>query len=249
MESNKMTVSIIIPAYNEESLLPVTLDAIDKVRGLLPVPLEVIVADNNSKDKTGEVASAHTGVTVVKEINKGTNWARQAGLNKATGDIVVFLDADCVVDAQWCRSLVRHFESDPKLVGLSGPYRYYDLTWGQNAFYWMCCAIISGVSRAAGLFDKGEMAIGGNLAARRGALLAAGGLNTTLKFYGDDTDTAERLQQRGKMRFTLSFSVISSARRLLKEGFWTVTWKYLQNYIWITLYGRPHDEKNTDVRT
>lgn len=85
-----MKVSIVIPALNEE-------DSIGKVLEKIPFDklpeTEIIVVDNGSKDRTALVALAR-GVRVVSEPRKGYGIATITGLSKATGDIIVTMDAD-----------------------------------------------------------------------------------------------------------------------------------------------------------
>lgn len=91
-----MTVSIVIPAYNEERLLPATLRAVEQARTALSErgwTSEVIVCNNNSTDQTGAVAAAAGARVVLEPINQ-ISRARNAGAAVATGDWMVFVDAD-----------------------------------------------------------------------------------------------------------------------------------------------------------
>lgn len=103
-----MRVSVVIPAYNEERLLPGTLQAL----GVALAPLraagwaaEVIVADNNSTDATARVAR-EAGARVVFEPINMISRARNAGAAVATGDWLVFVDADSTPCAGLFGSLV-----------------------------------------------------------------------------------------------------------------------------------------------
>ncbi len=93
-----MKVSIIIPAYNEERLLPRALAAVDgaaaafRGRGW---PHEVIVCDNNSTDGTALIASAHGARVVFEPVNHIAR-ARNAGAAAASGEWLLFIDADAV---------------------------------------------------------------------------------------------------------------------------------------------------------
>jgi len=90
-------ISLIIPAYNEEKCIGTTLDnvrtAIEEYRRRTDLPVEVIVVNNNSSDRTEEIARAH-GATVVFEARNNIASARNAGARAARGRIVAFLDAD-----------------------------------------------------------------------------------------------------------------------------------------------------------
>lgn len=82
-------ISVVIPAYNEESTLG---QVIDKVRES-EMNSEIIVVDNCSTDKTSEIAKAK-GVKTIYCSNKGKGYAMEEGLKHTTGDIVIFIDGD-----------------------------------------------------------------------------------------------------------------------------------------------------------
>ncbi|MGE4181275.1 MAG: glycosyltransferase [Limisphaerales bacterium] len=91
-----MKLSIVIPAFNEEKLLPSTLDAVGSAAAVFTesgVPWEWIVCDNNSTDGTAAVARER-GATVVFEPVNQISRARNAGAAAATGDWLLFIDAD-----------------------------------------------------------------------------------------------------------------------------------------------------------
>ena len=83
---------------------------------------------------------------------------------------------------------------------------------------------------------------------RREALEAIGGFNTAIPFYGEDTDIARRMNRVGKVRFTFRLRMFSSARRLKKEGIFTIAGRYSMNYLWTTFLKRPFTEEYVDVR-
>jgi glycosyltransferase involved in cell wall biosynthesis len=91
-----LKVSIVIPAYNEEKLLPEALQSIQAACAAFDArgwEREIIVCDNNSTDGTAAVAHA-AGVTVVFEPINQISRARNTGAAAATGDWLVFVDAD-----------------------------------------------------------------------------------------------------------------------------------------------------------
>jgi glycosyltransferase involved in cell wall biosynthesis len=65
----------------------------------------------------------------VDEPRKGLVVARETGRRAATGDILVYLDADCRAPLTWLERVERRFLKAPALIALSGPYRYYDWDW------------------------------------------------------------------------------------------------------------------------
>lgn len=91
-------------------------------------PDEILVIDNASDDETSAVAAAVPRVRVVDEPRKGLVVARETGRRRASGDVLVYVDADCRAPLTWLERVERRFLHDPSLVALSGPYRYYDWT-------------------------------------------------------------------------------------------------------------------------
>ena len=89
-------ISIVVPAFNEARGLPATLASIRRATAAFDARgwrHELIVCDNNSTDGTGEIARAG-GATVVFEPVNQISRARNAGASRATGDWLVFVDAD-----------------------------------------------------------------------------------------------------------------------------------------------------------
>jgi len=93
------TLSIVIPAYNEEAHIGKLLELIAAVpTETLGWQKEIIVVDDGSKDRTSEVASAHAGVRVIRQSNGGKGKAVQRGIEEATGEYVLVQDADLEYD-------------------------------------------------------------------------------------------------------------------------------------------------------
>ncbi len=119
-----MRISVIVPAFNEEQQIAGCLEAL---KAQTVVPDEIIVVDNNSSDKTAEIAKAH-GATVVFEARPGITPARNAGFNKASGDILARCDADTRPYPDWLERIKAHFEADKAgvLVGVTGTSDFYN---------------------------------------------------------------------------------------------------------------------------
>lgn len=97
----EMKISVVIPCYNEEA-------GIRQVIESLPACVdEVVVVDNNSTDRTSEIAQA-TGARVVFEKRKGYGAAYKAGLPAATGDITITMDGDGTYPSEQIEELVDH---------------------------------------------------------------------------------------------------------------------------------------------
>src|SRR5262249_59692752 len=105
-----MKLSIIIPAFNEEKLLPSCLEHVFTAVRANASPdwtSEVIVVDNNSTDRTAAIAHA-AGATVVFEPVNQISRARNAGARVAQGDWFLFVDADSALHPATLAELLRH---------------------------------------------------------------------------------------------------------------------------------------------
>jgi glycosyltransferase involved in cell wall biosynthesis len=119
-----MKFSLAIPCYNEEKNLPLLLESIDK----LNYPrndFEIIIIDNNSVDKTVEIAKKFGVDKIVKEEKQGLTYARQRGFLSAEGEIICCIDADCQLPVDWLKNASLFFK-DLKIIAVSGPYDYFD---------------------------------------------------------------------------------------------------------------------------
>lgn len=105
-----MDYSIIIPAYNEENLLPRTLVAIQDVMSKQTLSGEVIVVDNNSTDRTAHLARAYLARVVFEPVNQ-ISRARNTGARAARGRYFVFLDADTIISPDLLQNALKHLAS------------------------------------------------------------------------------------------------------------------------------------------
>ena len=244
-----MKISIIIPAYNEEKLLPRCLKSIFSAR--LPESYEVIVVNNASTDRTEEIAKSFAGVKVVNESKKGITKARQVGFLSATGDILVFFDADTIIPEDWFKIAVSKFKSNSKLVGVSGPYHFEAISWWARGLEWFYNYIIMPTGEFIWQYllrRGGIMLLGGNFSVRKEALAAVGGFNTEIDFFGEDTNLTRRIAKIGKIDFTNSLFVYSSPRRFRGEGGVRLAVKYIINFFGEWIFKKPINKSYEDFR-
>lgn len=241
--------SFVIPAYNEEALIGQCLDSVLKEIARSGVDSEVVVVNNASIDRTGEIARSYPGVRVVDEPKKGLVNARHAGFEASTAEIVANIDSDTMLPAGWISTVMREFAGDAKLVGLSGPFIYYDLSvWNRalvRLFYYLTW-LLHVVNHH--LLHVGAVIQGGNFVFTRSAWLRAGGYDRSIAFYGEDTDVAVRLSRVGHVKWTFRLPMLTSGRRLEKEGVFKTASTYVLNYFWVTFRGKPATREYTDVR-
>ena len=104
-----MKVSVVVPAFNEEALLPGSLAAIRAAMGAFD-EVELIVCDNNSTDRTAEIARAAGAKVVFEPLNQIAR-ARNAGAAAASGDWLVFVDADSYPTVELFREAAQAMKS------------------------------------------------------------------------------------------------------------------------------------------
>jgi glycosyltransferase involved in cell wall biosynthesis len=203
---------VIVPAHDEASLLPLTLERLHAALGQCGRDYELVVVDNASSDGTAEVAAAR-GAKVVHEAHRQISRARNTGARAGQGDYLLFVDADtwpsrelvanalALLDAGVCGggALVAFDEAPNR------PYR-----WGVDLW--------NGLSRrlrwAAGCF----------VFARRDAFEAVGGFDDRL-YAGDEVALSRALRRWGgacRREFVIisAHPVVTSARKAQWFGPW-----------------------------
>jgi len=113
-------ISVVIPVYNASATLMPCLEAIYSSSC---IPFEVIAVDDCSSDNSIELASAYTDKIIELEGGPfGPAYARNRGVNKAQGDIVLFIDCDVVVHPDTIQKVKQTFDSDPEMDATFGSY-------------------------------------------------------------------------------------------------------------------------------
>ncbi len=244
-----MKISFIIPAYNEGDNISSCLQSILKEGAQAKYDFEIIVVNNASTDNTREIAAGFPGVKVVDEPIKGLTRARQAGFTVASGELIANVDADTMLPPGWLKTVYKEFEKNPKLVALSGPFIYHDLSKATNVLV----RIFYGLAYGSYIFNRfilrvSSMLQGGNFVIRRSALEEIGGFNLKITFYGEDTDIAKRLHRLGAVKWTFALPMHASGRRLAHEGILKIGWRYALNYLWVIFFKKPFTENYIDIR-
>lgn len=222
-----------IPAHNEEAFLGPCLDSL--LAQDYPGPSQIIVVDNNSIDRTAEVA-AERGVTVVHESRPGVCWARQCGTKLADGEIVISTDADTTYSPGWLSRIDQAFRHDPARVAVAGPCRFTDAPiWGR-AYAWVLFRLVQLGTRLTG---KVPYVTATNLAFRRTVFT---GYDTQATQGGDELGLLRQLRAHGPVVFDYRNPVFTSARRMYRGFVYnllvTCLFYYLLGYTLNRLTGR-----------
>jgi len=181
-------VSVVIPAYNEAENVARCLQAIagqdypwDRY--------EVIVADNGSSDETVKIAKSH-GARVVHAVRPGPAAARNVGAHGARGDILAFIDCDCVASRQWLNQLSDGFD-DEGVGAVAGEIRI----GAARTEFERLLGSINYLSQAKHLENPiMPFAATANVAYRRHVFETLGGFDESLR-VGEDADLSWRLQR------------------------------------------------------
>jgi glycosyltransferase involved in cell wall biosynthesis len=209
-ENAGVTISVVIPAFNEEGYLERCLAAL-ALQDCPMDPYEIIVVDNGSTDRTAEIARRY-GARLVVEPRKGVARARQAGFEAARGVVIASTDADTIVTPFWVSRIAWHFRTVPTLGAVYGPVWWpearllerlvfrYPITWALWA------------SNRLGR----SLWWGSNFAVRRQVFLEAGGFPVDW-LSDEDTDLSLRVSRIAAVRFDPSLIVCASDRRA-REG-------------------------------
>jgi cellulose synthase/poly-beta-1,6-N-acetylglucosamine synthase-like glycosyltransferase len=162
--------------------------------------------------------------------------------------LVANIDADTKLPKGWLEKVQNEFANDENLVAISGPYVYYDLPKISSAVveFWYRVGYITNYVNQ--IFKKGAMLQGGNFVLRRSALEKIGGFDTSIDFFGEDTDIARRISAVGRVKFTFTLKMPTSARRFKKDGLVLAGWKYFINYLWILFFKKPFTKEYESVQ-
>jgi glycosyltransferase involved in cell wall biosynthesis len=213
--------SIIIPALNEEKYLPALLASLTKQTRK---DFEVIVVDGSSKDRTVELArsfgSQLPGLQVCVSEKAGLPLQRNLGAKAATGEWLVFVDADSTLLPYFVERLECFIEEhDPKLF--TAWFRPDSEVSGDALF-----TLISNLFVECSIVFHRPIAPGPLAAVRREVFDLVGGYNETLTF-GEDYDFTHRVAAQGIALQILRETIhVFSLRRVRKEGKLRFMWLY-----------------------
>lgn len=210
-------ISVVVCTFNRCVSLQDTLEAL--MRQALPsgLTLEILVVDNNSTDRTAEVAALAAGrspwpLRYVLETTQGLSVARNAGIAAAHGDIVAFTDDDVIPEPSWVRALSQAFiEHHGDCVGgkilplwLQPPPAWAASARPSSSIWDMLALLDRGSEVRMASAKQWNLVYGANMAFRKSVFEEVGVFRTDLGpqganfSRGDDTDMLMRLLQAGK---------------------------------------------------
>ena len=203
--SKLLTLTLVIPVYNEERYLKACLDSIVNQSVL---PDEVIVVDNNSTDRSVEIAKSYKFVKILHETRQHQVFAQAAGFNAAKGDIIGRIDGDSVLPQDWIVKVQEAF-SDGQIIAVTGGADPYDVP-----LKWVAIAIFNWYTFMVRLILGHRIIWGANCAIRRlGWQKVKNGVLMRPDIW-EDYDLAICLSKHGKIRYVRNLRVGVSLRSM-----------------------------------
>jgi cellulose synthase/poly-beta-1,6-N-acetylglucosamine synthase-like glycosyltransferase len=200
--SSSLSVSFLIPAYNEERLVGRLIESIDRAAGKYSSgKVEIILVNDGSTDSTEKIVSdAMKNLKYAKGKfytipNSGKGFALDYGLKQTRGDVIFRTDADSMIDENALAPMMRHF-NDPQVGSVCGwVYPFVDGKGIWQKTQRLVCAHGMYIRRAQEIFDSVLIQPGSSTAFRRDALSKVGGWVDNI--FGEDGEIGNRVARYG----------------------------------------------------
>jgi cellulose synthase/poly-beta-1,6-N-acetylglucosamine synthase-like glycosyltransferase len=161
-------ISVIIACRNEEKNLPDLIHALEQQD--YPANLfEILIVDDNSDDKTAQIAASHSGINlkILGNQGSGKKAAIKTGIDASSGNYILTTDADCLPPKTWIRTIADYFETkDTDLI--IGPVRLTDSKGFFGKFQELEFLSLQSVTAGTAASNKATMCNGANLAYKKG---------------------------------------------------------------------------------
>lgn len=188
-------VSIVVPVYNAKDTLRRTIGSV--LNQDYPLErYEVIIVDDGSTDGSIELIR-DLGIKLIKQNNQGAASARNTGISNTRGEIIIFLDSDCVVSNDWIRLHVREHRVNNAIGCIGGAFAFPKLTTCN--FFELCDYYSSWYEqnpKCPPSFNY-EYLPSTNISFRKAVLEKIGGFAANLK-TGEDVEICQRIRNEGK---------------------------------------------------
>lgn len=219
-------ISVVIPAFNEEKSLADCLTSLTAQE--TNASFEVIVVNNNSTDKTQQIAESflkHLDLKIIHEGVKGRGRARSTGFTHAKGNIIFSTDADAILPPDWIETFMNALQKTD-VIGVTGDSRINDSGRYKNTVFNFLQPIFMRTYRV--IFGHYWLS-GYNSAITNDAYIKAGGFNIEINGQ-EDIELSQRVSKLGKITYVPHNSIYYSGRRF-KNGLMRGIFQYHIAYI------------------
>lgn len=250
-----MNITVILCTYNRCELLSTALDSV--AVSILPdsVKWEVLVVDNNSSDQTREVVESYRRqypgrFQYLLESQQGKSHALNAGIAKAKGDVLAFIDDDVTVEPMWLQNLTAPLQNG-EWSGSGGrifpKWTCAPPNWLQ-AEGWTVTGPLAPFDRGSVRFALAESPVGTNMAFQKSAFKKYGGFRTDLgpcpgsEIRSEDSEFCRRLLTAGERICYEPSAVVyhSVAKERLSKRYF-LDWWFDKGRSEIREFGVPQD--------
>lgn len=234
MENKNIDASIVIPAFNEEAYIKACLESISKLETKLN--FEVILVDNNSTDKTVEVAQKFANginLRIIKESKQGRGAARAIGFKEAQGKIILSTDADATFDPNWLDILVAGIKG--KIVATTTTCKITDCSALTNLIFNFIHPAMTVIYGA--IFGNCWL-FGFSFAIYKSVYDESEGFDPNLQAQ-EDFDLGYKICKLGKIKFINKQPLIVSGRRF-KNGLLAAFYEYISTFITVIILKRKN---------
>jgi len=201
-----MKVSVVIPVYNEEKYIK---NCLDSLMNQTEKPDEIIISNNNSTDRTIEIVKNYN-VKIISEHFQGIGYARNAGFNSASGNIIARCDADTLPSPDWIYKIKKAFTENINVIALSGPGSFYDYPYANINTLFTKLLYFKLTRIALGYYPL----FGANMAIKKSVWnKVKDSVCTENISLHEDMDLAIHINKYGKIQFNPSLIIKLSARR------------------------------------
>jgi glycosyltransferase involved in cell wall biosynthesis len=209
--------SVIIPAWNEEKWIGRAIDSVKRAAGVYErergCSAEIIVVDNNSSDRTADIARQH-GVRVVHESVNNIGRARNTGARAARGQYIAFCDADNQITENLLVLIHDHLQ-DQKVAGGGTWIEPERRNLKINFFYFIW-----------GVYVRCSRVGVGMMHCRKADFERIGGFDETI-YAAEDVQLAYDLKKLGRFNLIKKGWIITSTRKIDQTPLWEMLCKLI----------------------
>jgi mycofactocin system glycosyltransferase len=194
-DSFEPSVSVVVAVYNRACEIGPCVESLLSLK-YPRSKCEIIVVDDASEDGTGSVASQYDVKLIKLDRNRGQSAARNVGVTEARGEIVAFIDSDCIAEPEWLRELTPYFQ-DSRTALVGGYVDSYFRDSILDRYEEVKSPLNMGEETLIGMGEESDFYVPAcNMLVRKEAFLRVGGLNEEMR-VGEDVDFCWRLKERG----------------------------------------------------
>ncbi len=218
-----MRLSIIVPAYNEEEHIEKCLKSLSRQKNK---NFELIIVDNDSTDRTIEIAKKYSH-NIYIEKKRGYHNVVRRGVLKSSGDLIAVCDADGIYPKDWTQKVYDTFNKHKDIVAFYGSIRLHDVNKYTRKIYEKIFYNFMVYMKKKGI----DVCNGPNFVFKKSAYKKAGGYGDRVyNQAGVDIEFGMRLKKIGKIIFVPSIFMWGSLRRAEKQGLLKMVYNNLVMY-------------------